>query len=119
MKTTTKRHENRPLGVMTKIAAALCITTLITGCSMMSKPANEGISDADITSGVKAGLAAEPRLGAYKLQVKTDDGVVHLSGNVATGGDRDVAERIAADSRGVVRVDNYVQFGVKTSVVAP
>jgi len=79
---------------------------------MMSKPANDGIADATITSGVQANLAAAPQLHPYAIAVKTDDGVVHLSGNVATGGDRDTAEKIARDTHGVVSVDNYIQFGL-------
>lgn len=97
--------------VLTTISAVFCMAILITGCSMMSKPANDGISDAAITSAVQLNLAAEPTLKPYGLVVKTDDGVVHLSGNVTTGRERDAAEEIAANSRGVVRVDNYVQFG--------
>ena len=84
---------------------------------MMGKAANEGISDADITIGVQTNLAAESRLAPYTIEVKTDDGVVHLSGDVASGGDRDAAEKITLSSRGVVRVDNYIQFGMKPPVV--
>lgn len=83
----------------------------------MGKAANDGISDADITSGVQSKIAAESRLAPYTINVKTDDGVVHLSGDVASGGDRDVAEKLALGSRGVVRVDNYIQFGLKPQVV--
>jgi osmotically-inducible protein OsmY len=96
---------------------AFCLTILVAGCSMMSKPANEGIADASITSGVQANLAAEPQLHPYAIAVKTDDGVVHLSGNVATGGERDTAEKIALGSHGVVRVDNYIQFGTLPALV--
>ena len=102
---------------MAAIAAALCIASSIAGCSMMTKPANTGIADADITSGVTTRLAAESRLDAYTIAVTTDDGVVHLSGNVATGEERDSAETIAAASRGVVRVDNYIQFGHTNAAV--
>ena len=77
----------------------------------MTKAANTGISDADITSGVNAKLGEDARLEPYTIAVATSDGVVHLSGNVATGAERDSAEKIASASRGVVRVDNYIQFG--------
>ena len=113
MNTVTKRS----ISSMAAIAAALCLASLVAGCSMMTKPANTGIADADITSGVNAGLAAESRFDDHKINVTTADGVVHLSGNVPTAGDRDSAETIAAASRGVVRVDNYIQFGHTTTVV--
>jgi osmotically-inducible protein OsmY len=90
-------------------AVALCMIVLVAGCSM-TKAANDGISDSEITSGVNAKLG-ESRLQPYNIAVATNDGVVHLSGNVATGAERDSAEKIASASRGVVRVDNYIQFG--------
>ena len=118
MNTTTKiRCAKRRLGATSAIVAALSMAGFVAGCSMMGKAANEGISDADITSGVEMKLAAESRLTPYKIQVKTDDGVVHLSGDVGTGGDRDVAEKVTLSSRGVVRVDNYIQFGLKPPVI--
>ena len=95
---------------MAAIAAALSIAGLVAGCSM-TKAANTGVTDAEITSGVNAKLGEDARLHPYTIIVATDDGVVHLSGNVATPGERDGAETIAAASRGVVRVDNYIQFG--------
>jgi osmotically-inducible protein OsmY len=117
MKRETKRNRARASKLVTIVAATFCAASLA-GCAMMSKPANDGIADADITSGVEARLAAEPRLEGATIQVATDGGVVHLSGNVATGGDRDAAEKIALESRGVVRVDNYIQFGSRAPIVA-
>ena len=111
MNTTAKRIDTRALAIAATIAAAVFMMLMAAGCSMMSKPANDGISDATITSAVEANLAAQPRLAPYTIAVKTDDGVVHLSGNVATGGDRDAAEKVAQGSHGVVSVDNYIQFG--------
>lgn len=115
MNTTTKIQKSARdwLGSTSKFVAVLSVACLVAGCSMMSKPANDGISDAEITSGVQSKLAAESRLAPYTINVKTDDGVVHLSGDVGTGGERDVAESLALGSRGVVRVDNYIQFGLK------
>ena len=117
MNETTKRPEKRSIFSATTTSAVFCTAILVAGCSMMSKPANDGISDADITSAVQANLAAEPTLKPYGLLVKTDDGVVHLSGSVITGAERDAAEEIALGSRGVVRVDNYVQFGTRAPTV--
>ena len=104
------RYEKRHVSPMVALATTLCIAALFAGCSMR-QAANVGITDADITSGVEARLAEESQLNGYAIAVKTDDGVVRLSGNVATASDRDSAETIAAASPGVVSVDNYIQFG--------
>jgi len=100
-----------------RIAAMLfslvfCVGGLVAGCSM-KKPANFGISDAEITAGVREGLAGDPTLKPYTLTVTTEEGVVRLSGGVATSYDRDNAESIAAASRGVVSVNNFIRFGGK------
>ena len=92
------------------IALVLCVAGMAAACSMR-QAANVGMTDADITSAVEARLAGDSGLDSYSITVKTDDGVVHLSGNVATNGERDRAEALAAASRGVVSVDNYIQFG--------
>ena len=119
MNMTTKIQKSARgwLGSTSMIVAALSVACLVAGCSMLAKPANDGISDADITSGVQSRIAAESQLAPFTINVKTDDGVVHLSGDVGTGGERDAAEKLARDSRGVVRVDNYIQFGLKPQVV--
>ena len=118
MHTTKKKRQARASWLVTTVVAAFCAAAFTSGCSMMSKPANDGIADADITTGVETKLAAEPRLEEAMIRVKTDDGVVHLSGNVAPAGDRDAAEKVALGSRGVVSVDNYIQFGSRAPVVA-
>ncbi len=80
------------------------------GCSA-KQPANAGISDADITAGVETALAGESSLGDYDLAVSTASGVVRIGGMVTTEEDRANAETIAAASRGVVSVDNWIRFG--------
>lgn len=88
----------------------LCLAFALAGCSA-KMPANQGIADAEITTGVEAAFAAESSLADFDLTVSTDDGVVRIAGLVADEEDRASAETIAAASRGVVSVDNWVRYG--------
>jgi osmotically-inducible protein OsmY len=89
--------------------AAVCVLT-VAGCAL-SGPDAVVLSDAQITNEVKSGLSADSSLDSYTINVTTKDATVHLTGAVATGAERDTAERIAKRSRGVAGVDNYIQFG--------
>jgi osmotically-inducible protein OsmY len=90
--------------------SALCLALILSGCSA-GAGAKVAISDEDISAGVSAGLSADPRLSIYEIGVVTESGVVRLDGSVPKPGDRDDAEKIARNSQGVVRVDNYIRFG--------
>ena len=87
-----------------------CLVGTLAACSA-KQPANFGIADADITTGVEADLAADSRFSSYDLTVSTDDGKVHLSGLVRTDEERNAAATLASASHGVVSVDNYIRFG--------
>jgi osmotically-inducible protein OsmY len=63
-------------------------------------------NDAGITAAVKTSLAADPRLSAVKIAVKTEDGVVSLEGPAPDDRSRERAEILAAAPAGVLRVDN-------------
>jgi osmotically-inducible protein OsmY len=64
------------------------------------------LNDAGITAAVKTSLAADPKLSALKIDVKTEAGVVSLSGPAPDAQSRERAEVLAAAPTGVVRVDN-------------
>lgn len=91
------------------VIVGFCAAASLAACS--AAPANLGIADSEITAGVRSALAADAGLVDYAIQVKTADGRVHLAGKVDTDADRNNAEAIAAASRGVVSVDNYLHFG--------
>lgn len=82
----------------------------VSGCAL-SGPEKVVLTDAEITNEVSAALAADSSLDAYKINVTTEDAGVRLSGAVATGAERDAAERIAKASRGVGHVENDILFG--------
>lgn len=64
------------------------------------------LNDASITAAVKTALAADPRLSAVQIEVKTDGGVVSLQGPAPDARSRERAEVLAAAPSGVLRVDN-------------
>ncbi|MEX2272908.1 MAG: BON domain-containing protein [Vicinamibacterales bacterium] len=63
-------------------------------------------SDPGITTAVKTKLAADDTVKAYQINVDTQQGVVTLTGTVATAAARDRALEIARGTDGVTRVDD-------------
>ena len=71
----------------------------------------ETVSDATITTKVKAQFAADDRVKAMSINVDTDNGVVTLRGDVAN---RDVHQRaldIARGVDGVKSIDDELKVG--------
>jgi hyperosmotically inducible periplasmic protein len=67
------------------------------------------VSDAVITSAVKAELVKDPSLSALKVNVDTEAGRVVLQGSAPTPATRDQAMRLAMTVKGVVSVDNQLK----------
>jgi hyperosmotically inducible protein len=76
--------------------------------STMAAKAGDAVSDATITASVNAALAADDKLSAMKIDVDTQDGVVTLSGPAPDEQSRSRATQLAANARGVVRVENQL-----------
>jgi osmotically-inducible protein OsmY len=68
--------------------------------------AKDKVSDAAITTSVKAEIAKDPNLSALKINVDTDNGHVALRGSAPTPEARDHATALASGVKGVVGVDN-------------
>jgi osmotically-inducible protein OsmY len=82
---------------------------LAQGCNT-TEPPNRQLSDAQVTTKVKAKLASD--IGPSSLtnvDVTTTNGVVTLSGQVASADVKQKAETVTASLPGVVRVNNNVQ----------
>ncbi|HVT60411.1 MAG TPA: BON domain-containing protein [Thermoanaerobaculia bacterium] len=73
--------------------------------------AREALSDAVITTRVKARLVAAPDLGGIHIHVDTRDGQVTLSGTVATEEAKLEAQKITRRTEGVQGVVNQLQVG--------
>ncbi len=68
--------------------------------------ASEKIDDMAITAAVSSGLAKDPDLSAFKINVDTKDGAVILNGSAPTEAARERAGTIAKTVNGVHSVDN-------------
>jgi len=67
------------------------------------------VSDAVITTSVKAELVKDPNLSALKINVDTAGGRVVLQGSAPNLAARDQAVRLAQAVKGVVSVDNQLK----------
>ncbi len=77
-----------------------------------AKRAGVAIEDSFITTSVKSAVLAEPGLSALKIDVDTKDGVVTLSGTVASSALKTRAAQIAQNTSGVRSVVDKLE--VKT-----
>ena len=85
-----------------------CNTT--NGAVASQGSSQEASADWVITTKVKAEIMANTTISAKSrlVSVTTNDGVVTLTGSVASRGDRYTIVKIAKGVRGVVRVDNQI-----------
>jgi hyperosmotically inducible protein len=67
------------------------------------------VTDAAITSAVKAKLLADTTVGGLKIDVDTNDGVVTLTGDVASKAEANEAVRLARGTEGVRSVTNKLR----------
>lgn len=79
-----------------------------TGASNAGEVMGEKLDDAGITTKIKAKLMEDPDLSAFKVEVKTTNGVVYLSGTAPTEAAREKAADLAKAVSGVASVDNQV-----------
>lgn len=95
---------------LTGLALALLFSV---GCAS-TQSANTQLSDNAITAKVETKLAADPDINPFNVAVTTNEGVVTLTGEVEKDRARDEAEKLAAATEGVVRVDNEISIGKYT-----
>jgi hyperosmotically inducible protein len=92
-----------------KIVGAVAGFALVAGmsaCSTTESPKTQ-LSDAGITSKVKAKFASDPELhNIASIDVDTNERVVRLSGSVDSTAQREEAAKLAAQTDGVRDVDN-------------
>jgi len=69
------------------------------------------VDNATLTTKVKAALAADAGLSTLKLKVKSNDGVVTISGAVPSQQQKDEVQRVATSVHGVTNVQNNVTVG--------
>ena len=74
-----------------------------------AKGSDQPVSDSVITTKVKALYAKDKDVSFRTVEVKTVNGVVHLSGTAKTKQEADKAESIARDCEGVKSVKNEIR----------
>ena len=87
-------------------------TTVTTGertsVSGLPEGTRAAVTDAAITTAVKAGFLKDPGLSVLKIDVDTREGVVVLNGVAADAGARERASQIATGIKGVREVRNHL-----------
>jgi hyperosmotically inducible periplasmic protein len=78
----------------------------------------EVIDDATITAAVKSKLAWSKHTDSLTTNVETKQGKVKLMGATDSAAAKDLAGKLAMDTRGVVSVDNQLVVGAKPSVAS-
>ncbi len=88
------------------LATAALLATMSLG-AMQAFGAEKGApKDGWITGKLEATYALNRHLNAFTINTETTNGVVHLTGNVESDIDRDLAGELAKGIEGVVSVDN-------------
>lgn len=75
------------------------------GVASRARDAGAAISDGWITTRVKSTLLFSSNVSGRDIDVDTEDGVVRLKGQVASGAEKDLAVKLTEDIRGVAEVD--------------
>lgn len=85
------------------------VASVINDIRIGDATAGEVVSDAWIVTKVKSKLTADPEINPFNIDVDAAEGVVTLSGTVAKELARDEAERLAANTEGVISVENRIE----------
>ena len=92
--------------------AAFSVAALLagTGCAVVRDQQTVGsyIDDATLTARVKAKFAEDQTVSAMAISVETLKGVVQLSGFAKSSDEKQMAERLARTTSGVVSVRNDI-----------
>jgi osmotically-inducible protein OsmY len=98
--------------ILTLAFASALVATLgaTSGCAVTRKQETVGayIDDATLTTRVKAKFASDSRVSAMSISVETLKGTVQLSGFAKTYEEREMAEKLARETTGVVAVRNDI-----------
>src|SRR6266700_1764994 len=96
--------QNRSLRIIHSILLSMTLVSIIlfaVGCNMNQSP-NRQVSDAQITTQVKAKLASDVRASSVtNIQVNTTNGIVTLAGQVESAEVKHSAETVTAAVPGV------------------
>jgi len=92
-------------------ATAISLSAMaFTGCSVARHQQSVGsyVDDAGITTAVRAKYAEDKTVAATSISVETMKGIVQISGFAKSQAEKDRAEAIARDTKGVMGVKNSI-----------
>ena len=91
------------------LVLVVLVQFLLAGCtSLTGETAGQSIDDTVLTSEIKAKLGDEKLINTTRISVKTERGVVYLTGAVGTSEERDKAVSIAKNVKGVHEVVDHL-----------
>lgn len=92
------------------IVTAVAALTVLPGCAVTrgQESVKEYVSDAGITTAIKAKFVENKLVAASSISVETLDGTVMLTGFAKSENEKSVAESIARSSKGVKLVKNGI-----------
>lgn len=93
------------------VAALMGLTVIAgTGCSVARQQQTVGsyVDDAGITTSIKAKMADDRSVSATSISVETLNGTVQLSGFAKSQAEKNQAEAIARNTKGVREVRNSI-----------
>jgi hyperosmotically inducible periplasmic protein len=107
-------NRNHSLERIPLLVLALAALLAVASACKSTVPAKVQIKDAEVTSKIKAKLAASGEVNPFNIDVDTNEGEVTLQGRVAKESAKVEAERLARDTEGVRRVINLIKVGDHT-----
>jgi hyperosmotically inducible protein len=93
-------------------AEVLLLVLLLAACGATTSSTRD---DASISTRVKIALLADPQVGQYRIDAKTFQGVVTLTGTVKTQAEADQAVAVARKAVGVKDVKSELKVGGQQS----
>ena len=95
------------------LGAALLMPAFSYAADTSTSTTGEYIDDATITAKVKASFADDKWVKGRNISVRTDQGVVDLTGTVGNKQESDRATKLASQVKGVKAVHNNLKVGPK------
>lgn len=97
-----------------RATVSMALLAFLGGCNTYldeseNRTPGEMTDDVAIHTILKTRLLRDPDVGGMRINVNVDKGVVRLYGYVGSESERDRAETLAAQVRGVQRVENRLQ----------
>ena len=93
-----------------RLTVTLAVLFFLNGCQAMTgETAGQNLDDGVLTTSVKSSLASDKLVTLTRVGVETDNGIVHLTGEVETADQKARIGSIASQVKGVKRVVNNLQ----------